>query len=117
MKRTIPRIFAAIATALLIGASPSTLAEDYSTPGYHGTTDGEAMLLDTLFLRPVSLVGTVVGAAAWIVSLPFTLPSDSTGEAWVQLVEVPAAYTFKRPLGEITGCRTNDPNCRYPAAW
>jgi hypothetical protein len=72
------------------------------------------MLLDTVFLRPVSLVGVAMGAAAWIVSLPFSLPSGSTGEAWDALVETPLNYTFSRPLGNISACRDVDPGCQYP---
>lgn len=88
-----------------------------AAPRYGSTTDSEAMLLDTVFLRPVSLVGVAVGAAAWIVSLPFSLPSGSTGEAWDALVETPLNYTFSRPLGNISACRDVDPGCRYPYPW
>ncbi|MBL8541611.1 MAG: hypothetical protein JNK68_14785 [Betaproteobacteria bacterium] len=87
------------------------------TPRYGSTTDGEAMLLDTVFLRPVSLVGVAVGAAAWIVSLPFSLPSGSSGEAWGALVETPLNYTFSRPLGDVSSCRDVDPGCQYPQPW
>jgi hypothetical protein len=80
-------------------------------------SDGESMLLDTAILRPVSLVGAAVGAAAWIVSLPFSLPSGSSGEAWDALVETPLNYTFSRPLGDLTSCRDTDPGCRYPYPW
>ncbi len=67
----------------------------------HGLEPGEAMMVDALLVRPVSLVGTVLGTAAFIVSLPFTLPSGSAGEAGQKLVVEPAAYTFTRPLGEL----------------
>jgi hypothetical protein len=88
-----------------------------SSSSYGATTDSEAMLLDTVFLRPVSLVGVAVGAAAWIVSLPFSLPSGSTGEAWDALVETPLNYTFSRPLGDISSCRDVDTGCRNPYPW
>lgn len=104
------------------GQTAAAPAPGYETaqrrvPAYGSTTDGEAMLLDTIFLRPVSLVGAAVGAAAWIVSLPFSLPSNSTGEAWDALVETPLNYTFTRPLGDISSCRDIDPGCRYPYPW
>jgi hypothetical protein len=92
-------------------------ARDSQRTGQYGNTDSEAMLLDTIFLRPISLVGTAVGAAAWIVSLPFSLPSGSTGEAWEALVETPLNYTFTRPLGNLSSCRDVDPGCRYPSPW
>jgi hypothetical protein len=102
------------------GASAGVpVPQDYRrTPQRYGsTTDGEAMLLDTVFLRPVSLVGAAVGAAAWIVSLPFSLPSGSTGEAWNALVETPLNYTFSRPLGDVSSCRSTDAGCQYPYPW
>jgi uncharacterized protein YceK len=97
------------------GAAPASTRYTRRVSGYG--TDGESMLLDTVFLRPVSLVGAAVGAAAWIVSLPFSLPSGSTGEAWDALVETPLNFTFNRPLGNISSCRDTDPGCRYPYPW
>ena len=100
------------APATYTRAAPPPAQTTQRTYGYG--TDGESMLLDTVFLRPVSIVGAAVGAAAWIVSLPFSLPSGSTGEAWDALVETPLNYTFSRPLGNISSCRETDPGCRYP---
>jgi uncharacterized protein YceK len=97
------------------GAAPASTRYSPRVSAYG--TDGESMLIDTVFLRPVSLVGAAVGAAAWIVSLPFSLPSGSTGEAWDALVETPLNFTFNRPLGNISSCRNTDPGCRYPYPW
>jgi uncharacterized protein YceK len=97
------------------GAAPASTRYSPRVSAYG--TDGESMLIDTVFLRPVSLVGAAVGAAAWIVSLPFSLPSGSTGEAWDALVETPLNFTFNRPLGNISSCRDTDPQCRYPYPW
>lgn len=69
---------------------------------------GSSMLIDAVLARPLGLLATVVGAAVWVVSLPFTLPSGSADEAAQGLVGDPAAYTFKRPLGEIPDCRRED---------
>jgi hypothetical protein len=69
---------------------------------------GSSMLVDIVIARPLGLLATVVGAAAWVVSLPFSLPSGSADEAAQALVGDPAAYTFKRPLGEIPDCRHED---------
>ena len=104
------------ATTYATGA-PGSQQSQRTAPRYGSATDGEAMLLDTVFLRPVSLVSVAVGAAAWIVSLPFSLPSGSAGEAWDALVETPLNYTFSRPLGNISACRDTDPGCGYPYPW
>ena len=63
-------------------------------------TGGE-MAADALLVRPMTLTYSAVGLTAWVVTLPFTLPSgdadDAGREWWVE----PFAYTFDRPLGEM----------------
>ena len=59
------------------------------------------MIVDTFLVRPAMLVVTVVGAATWLVSLPFTALGGNIGEAGNTLVVNPAKYTFVRPLGEL----------------
>ena len=63
-------------------------------------TTGE-MLADAVVARPLTLLASVVGAAAWVVTLPFTLPSGSAGDAGKAWVVDPLGYTFVRPLGEM----------------
>ena len=41
----------------------------------------------------------LVGIGVWVVSLPFTVFSGSTGDAGVKLIAEPGAHTFTRPLG------------------
>ena len=62
---------------------------------------GTDMVLDLLLLRPLGLLVTGVGSVAFVVSLPFTLPSGSAGAAACELVREPLAYTFSRPLGDL----------------
>ncbi|RMF89794.1 MAG: hypothetical protein D6736_07780 [Nitrospinota bacterium] len=63
---------------------------------------GEAMIADALLLRPLGLVATLLGVAVFIVSLPFSLPTQSAVEAAQKLVLEPAKYTFARPLGQLS---------------
>lgn len=58
-----------------------------------------AMVGDLLVARPIGLVMTVGGTAAWIVSLPFTLMAGHAGEAAETLMVGPAETTFLRCLG------------------
>jgi len=58
-----------------------------------------AMAGDLVVARPVGLVMTVVGTAAFVVSLPFTLLAGSVGEAADTLMIGPAKTTFVRCLG------------------
>jgi len=64
------------------------------------TTAG-TMLADTFMVRPFMLVSTVVGTAAFIVTLPFSLLGGNTREAGKTLVGEPFMYTFARPLGQL----------------
>ena len=63
---------------------------------------GEEMILDLVLLRPIGFAATVIGAAAFVVSLPFTLPMKQVNEAANKLVVKPGKYTFVRPLGYAT---------------
>jgi hypothetical protein len=57
--------------------------------------------VDVLVIRPVTLVGTVLGTALFIVSLPFSIPSGSVKMTANKLIVAPFKYTFTRPLGEF----------------
>lgn len=58
-----------------------------------------AMTGDLLIARPIGLVMTGVGAAAFLVSLPFTMLAGSVAESAEKLVVGPAESTFMRCLG------------------
>ena len=62
---------------------------------------GGAMLADMVLMRPLMLVGTVVGLASFVVTLPFSALGGNVGEAGTKMVVEPAKYTFVRPLGEL----------------
>lgn len=61
----------------------------------------EAMTFDLFIMRPLSLVGTVVGTAVYIVALPFNLITLNLAEPGRRLVVEPAQYTFMRDLGDL----------------
>lgn len=58
-----------------------------------------AMTGDLLVARPIGLVMTVAGTAAFLVSLPFTVLAGSVAESAETLVVGPAETTFVRCLG------------------
>lgn len=58
-----------------------------------------AMTGDLLVVRPVMLTITVVGAALWLVSLPFSAAGGNAKQVGKTLVGVPATHTFVRCLG------------------
>lgn len=69
-----------------------------STPAF-GYDEGFEATMDILAVRPVSLVATIVGTALFIVSLPFSIPSQSVGSTAQTLIVEPFDYTFTRPVG------------------
>ena len=96
------RKLSAVILALAVLASPCPLlADDAGTVSGDKGTD---MLVDAVLLRPLGLVATVLGTAVTVVTLPFTLPSGSAGEAARAMIVEPAEYTFNRPLGEFHHC-------------
>ena len=58
-----------------------------------------AMLGDLLIARPLLVVATVIGAGAFVVSLPFTALGGGVGDAGQALVVDPAKAAFVRCLG------------------
>ena len=86
-----------IACAVLIGVG-GTL------PCKAGFSDGsaECMVADTVLVRPLCLVATVVGSAFFLVSLPVAAISKSTDKTAQTLVTAPAKATFTRPLGKFS---------------
>ena len=79
---------------LLLGwvATPAWAAEEEEPSAM-------AMTGDVLVARPVGLVITTLGAAAFIVSLPFSAAGGNVSEAADTLVVGPARETFVRCLG------------------
>ncbi len=62
-----------------------------------------ATTADLLLARHGGAVAKVLGAAVFVVGLPFTLINGSTEQAAQTLVVQPANYTFARPLGQDIG--------------
>lgn len=79
-------------------AAPVALAE---APLERQGPSGEAMVADLVLARPLGLAATGLGAAFFVLSLPFTIPLDSVDTAAEKLVREPARFTFTRPLGDI----------------
>jgi len=74
--------------------------------------NGSEQFVDAVVGRPLGLFALVVGAATWVVSLPFTLPSQSVHSAAKGLVADPAQWTFGRPLGQFVDCNEQPDMCR-----
>ena len=82
-----------IAVFMFVLPTHSQAAEIEETPS------AAAMVFDGLIIRPLTLVGTILGTAVWVVTLPFSLLGGNAGEAADVLVIAPAEATFVRCLG------------------
>ena len=85
--------------ACLLIATPSEARERLKD----GST--EAMIAEAV-VRPLSLAGTLLGGAMYVISWPFAkLGKTDTAEAKRHLLEKPYEATFKRPLGDFKRLR------------
>jgi len=87
-----------IAAMIFIPFGTSALAQSKTMDN---NASAEAMTADLLVIRPLGIVATVVGSAIFIVSLPFSALGGNTKTACWKLVQDPAKFTFKRPLGDF----------------
>ena len=87
-----------IVNLLFLSFGPAALAQDR-----YGKSErtGEKMIADMVLLRPAGFLGTLLGAAVFIISLPLSAIGGNSKEALDKLVKEPAKYTFYRPLGEF----------------
>lgn len=93
----IARIVLPILLALTLVAAPATAGS--------GEPEARAAVGDRVFdaavLRPLGAVGTAVGFAMFVCSLPLAGPTLQVGEAWESFVLKPVDYTFERELGDF----------------
>ena len=88
-------------TAVLMAACmllPQTLLAQRSVAIDESPHAGK-MAADLVISRPIGLGITVLGTAAFVVSLPFTLLAGNATDAADKLMISPAAETFVRCLG------------------
>jgi len=76
---------------------------DRADRGFKDAPDAEPsaamVFFDGLIARPVGLVTTAGGTGLFILTLPFSASSGSTGEAAQGMIVRPGGWTFVRPMG------------------
>ena len=72
-----------------------------SFPAFAGTENDAPIMGDTLFARPLGIASIGVGAAFWVVSLPFAVLSGSLHKTTETLITNPVSYTFGRRVGDF----------------
>lgn len=99
-------LFRTISLVLIMstGLAPfSVLADPDSS--FHQTKDkppGYAMAADLVIARPLLIGATILGAAVFVVSLPFSALGGNVREAGDVLVVTPAREAFVRCLGCVS---------------
>ena len=71
------------------------------TPRASAKPSAAEIIADIVVLRPAGFIGTILGTAGFVVTLPVTLPTKKTDSASKMLIITPFDYTFNRPLGKI----------------
>jgi hypothetical protein len=54
-----------------------------------------------VIVRPLGFVGTLIGGAFFVVTLPFSALGGNAGAAYNYLLADPFKFTFSRPLGDF----------------
>lgn len=80
--------------------APSSATTGSPSRGGDGT-DPMEVAADALVVRPLGLAATAVGAAIFVVALPFAAISGDVDRTGQVLVGKPARFTFRRRLGDF----------------
>ena len=92
--------FANIFAAAVLTLSAGMASAQESSDPLDNTPSGGAMAVDLLLIRPVALVGTVLGVGLFVLQLPISIiQGEAPIEPARKLVVEPAKYTFTRRLG------------------
>lgn len=82
----------------LVATQSHAATEIYEDNRFYDAPDATSMVLDSYIAKPLHAAMLVGGFATWVVSLPFSVVSNSQEEAWQKLVLEPAA-SLRRCLG------------------
>lgn len=93
-----PLIIMMIAAMMIMPIANTALASEYFESE---DPSGGEMMFDLAVVRPVGIVATAVGCVIFVVSSPFSALGGNIDTASEKLIKDPAAFTFKRPLGDF----------------
>lgn len=93
-------IFFVIAAFLLTSVGSVAMAQAHD-PSYNEEVSAEKMLADFFLVRPLGIAATIFGTVFFVVSSPFSTMGGNTQEVFEKTMAEPAAFTFKRPLGQL----------------
>jgi len=67
---------------------------------FSGDLSTAEVVADLLWARPLGFMKTALGATAFVISLPVTIPLKKNEEAKEFLITYPYNYHVKRPIGK-----------------
>jgi len=73
----------------------------FTEDGSSGDLSTPEVVGDILWVRPLGITQIAMGATAFVISLPATIPLKKTDEAKEFLITYPYYYFIKRPLREM----------------
>lgn len=90
---------AMLAVSLLVSQPVMAAQEVVEDLSINARPTYSASIADALVARPLMAAGTVLGAAAFLGTLPFSILGNNVDEAADVLIAKPAEATFRRCLG------------------
>lgn len=91
--------FAAAVLSLAASTASAQMSDDVS---FDNTPSGGAMAVDLILIRPVALVGTVLGLGLFVLQLPLAaVQLEVPVQPARKLVVEPFKFTFTRRLGSM----------------
>ena len=93
-----PLIIMMIAAMMIMPIANTALASEYFESE---DPSGGEMMFDLAVVRPVGIVASAVGCVIFVVSSPFSALGGNIDTASEKLIKDPAAFTFKKPLGDF----------------
>jgi hypothetical protein len=92
-------VWSGLSSAGQIGYRLKSSEKGFGFKPQTGPPGSGVMAADALIGRPLGLATTIAGTGVFLVTLPFSLPSQSAGDAAWGLVGRPGGWTFVRPIG------------------
>lgn len=92
---------ASIAAGVVLALGAAVAQAEEFRESADETPGAGAMAFDLIVVRPLGLVGTVLGTGLFVLQLPFAAIQGEFADPARRFVVEPARYTFTRPLGHM----------------
>jgi hypothetical protein len=90
-----------LVTIIIVLTHTMAFAEKEQGHNLKRDTAAADIVIDVLLTRPIGFIGLITGTAAFILTLPVAIATESVDRTRYAFVEVPYDYTFHRSLGDV----------------